>query len=135
VLTVLRAGARGLAAAALTAAALLSPALTAPAQAADSAPCTPDPNYPGLYRCPMWGTDINMRLAPDPNAAIGAKAPSDGYIQVQCQVRGGRATYDGYWHTWWVKTPPSGMVPALYMSEIFLVGGGNDERDSGLPVC
>ncbi|GKQ35081.1 hypothetical protein [Streptomyces sp. A012304] len=134
-LTGIRAGARGLAAAALTAAALLSPGLTAPAQAADSAPCTRDPNYPSLFRCPMWGTDINMRLAPDPNATASGKAPDNGYILADCQVKGGRATYGGYWHTWWVRSPASGMAPTRYMSEIFLVGGGNDEPDSGLPVC
>lgn len=51
-----------------------------------------------------------------------------------CQIKGGRATYDGYWHTWWVKTE-LGMGKPAYMSEIFLVGGGDDEPDSGLPNC
>ncbi|MFF8847845.1 hypothetical protein ACF08N_34910 [Streptomyces sp. NPDC015127] len=62
-----------------------------------------------------------------PTARAGAPA--------RCQVKGGRATYDGYWHTWWIKTPAVGMVPSLYMSEIFLTGGGNDEPDTGLPIC
>ncbi|SNX58345.1 hypothetical protein SAMN06272735_2835 [Streptomyces sp. TLI_55] len=129
------AGTRGVAAVALAAGLLLSPGLTSSARAADSAPCTPDPDYEGLYRCPIWGTDVNLRSRPDPEAPVVATSPADGWLLTECQVRGGRATYGGYWHTWWVKTPASGMAPAAYMSEIFLVGGGDDERDSGLPVC
>ncbi|MFF7205848.1 MULTISPECIES: hypothetical protein [unclassified Streptomyces] len=134
-LTGTKAGSRGIAAAALAAVMLLAPGFTAPAQAADSAPCTPYPGYPGTYKCPMWGTDINLRSAPDPNAPVSAKSPDDGFIRAVCQVKGGRATYGGYWHTWWIKTPAMGMAPSSYMSEIFLVGGGDDERDSGLPIC
>lgn len=52
-----------------------------------------------------------------------------------CQIKGGRATYNGYWHTWWVRTPEVGMAKPAYTSEIFLVGGGNDEPDTGLPTC
>jgi hypothetical protein len=135
VLTGTRAGSRGLAVAALATAMLLAPGFTAPAQAADSAPCTLDPNYRDRYLCPMWGTNINLRSSPDPNAPVSTTSPGGGFIAAVCQIKGGRATYDGYWHTWWIKTPAVGTAPSSYMSEIFLVGGGNDERDSGLPIC
>lgn len=67
----------------------------------------------------------------------GALAGTKGAaaVAVECQTKGGRATYDGYWHTWWVRTPEVGMAKPAYMSEIFLVGGGNDEPDTGLPTC
>ncbi len=129
------AGTKGAAAVALAAALLLSPGLTPSARAADSAPCTPDPNYRGWYRCPIWGSNVNLRSAPDPQAPVTATSPDNGWLSVLCQTKGGRATYDGYWHTWWVKTPAVGMAPSSYMSEIFLVGGGNDEPDTGLPNC
>ncbi|MFI9613459.1 hypothetical protein ACIHCM_17630 [Streptomyces sp. NPDC052023] len=38
-------------------------------------------------------------------------------------------------HTWWVKTPAVGMAPSACLSEIFLAGGRDDERDPGLPAC
>ncbi|MFB9391825.1 hypothetical protein ACFPM3_04285 [Streptomyces coeruleoprunus] len=135
-MTGLRAGTRTVAAAALAVAAVLTPGLTAtPAHAADSAPCTPYPGYPGQYKCPMWGSKVNMRAAPTMDSPVAGWSPDDGFIRAICQVKGGRATYGPYWHTWWIKTPAVGMAPSVYMSEIFLVGGGNDERDSGLPVC
>ncbi|MEV7595055.1 hypothetical protein ACIPRL_11970 [Streptomyces sp. NPDC090085] len=120
---------------ALASALLLSPGLTSSAQAADAAPCTPDRNYPGTFLCPIWGSNVNLRTAPDPQAPVSATSPDGGVLRVLCQVKGGRATYGEYWHTWWVKTPAVGMAQSAYMSEIFLVGGGNDERDSGLPNC
>ncbi|MFG3659776.1 hypothetical protein [Streptomyces sp. NPDC047706] len=134
-LTGLRAGAKGAAAAVLAAAALLAPGLTTSAQAADSAPCTPDPGYPGTYRCPIWGSNVNLRSAPHQQAPVIATSPDNGWLRVLCQVKGARADYGGYWHTWWVKTPAMGMAPSAYMSEIFLVGGRDDERDAGLPTC
>ncbi|MEU6229533.1 hypothetical protein [Streptomyces sp. NPDC047042] len=134
-LTVARAGTTGLAAVALAAAMLLSPGLTSSARAADSAPCTPDRNYPGTFLCPIWGSNVNLRSAPEPQAPVIATSPDGGFLRVLCQVKGGRATYNGYWHTWWVKTQAMGMAPSAYMSEIFLAGGGNDEPDSGLPNC
>ncbi|MFD5621204.1 hypothetical protein [Streptomyces yangpuensis] len=134
-LTVAGAGTKGAAAVALAAALLLCPGLTSSARAADSAPCTPDRNYPGTFLCQFWGSDINLRSAPDPGAPVTATSPAGGVLRVQCQVKGGRATYGDYWHTWWVRTPPVGMARSAYMSEIFLVGGGNDEPDSGLPNC
>ncbi|MFJ4468068.1 hypothetical protein ACIP2X_11420 [Streptomyces sp. NPDC089424] len=134
-LTGLRAGGKGVAAVVLAAAALLTPGLTTSAQAADAAPCTPDPDYPGTYRCPIWGSNVNLRARPDQQADVIATSPDSGWLRVLCQVKGGRAEYGGYWHTWWVKTPAVGMAPSAYMSEIFLVGGGNDERDAGLPTC
>ncbi|MFE6905346.1 hypothetical protein [Streptomyces erythrochromogenes] len=129
------AGRKGAAAVALATALLLSPGLTSSAQAADSAPCTPDRNYPGTFLCPIWGSGVNLRTAPDPQAPVSSTSPDGGVLRVQCQVKGGRATYGDYWHTWWVKTPAVGMAKSAYMSEIFLVGGGNDEPDSGLPTC
>ncbi|MFD6225646.1 hypothetical protein ACFWFZ_01985 [Streptomyces sp. NPDC060232] len=134
-LTAAHAATSGAAAVALAAALLLSPGLTSSARAADSAPCTPDRNYPGTFLCPIWGSNVNLRSAPDPQAPVTSTSPAGGVLRVQCQVKGGRATYGGYWHTWWVKTPAVGMAPSAYMSEIFLVGGGNDEPDSGLPNC
>lgn len=134
-LTGLRAGGKGVAAVVLAAAALLTPGVTTSAQAADSAPCTPDPDYPGTFLCPIWGANVKLRAAPNQQAQVVATSPDSGWLRVLCQVKGGRADYGGYWHTWWVKTPAVGMAPSAYMSEIFLVGGGNDERDSGLPDC
>ncbi|MGW1541927.1 hypothetical protein ACWCPM_17135 [Streptomyces sp. NPDC002309] len=134
-LTGRRAGGRGVAAVVLAAAALLTPGVTTSAQAADSAPCTPDPDYRGTYRCPIWGTNVNLRSAPDPRAPVVSTSPDGGWLRVLCQVEGGRADYGGHWHTWWVKTPAVGMAPSAYMSEIFLVGGGDNERDAGLPTC
>ncbi|MDX6764212.1 MULTISPECIES: hypothetical protein [unclassified Streptomyces] len=134
-LTAARTGTKGAAAAVLAAGLLLSPGFTSSARAADSAPCTPDRNYPGTFLCQIWGSNVNLRSAPDPHAPVSATSPAGGVLRVQCQVRGGRATYGDYWHTWWVKTPAVGMAKSAYMSEIFLVGGGNDEPDSGLPNC
>ncbi|MFE0450084.1 hypothetical protein ACFW2D_02060 [Streptomyces sp. NPDC058914] len=134
-LTGVRAGTRGAAAVVLAAAALLTPGLTSSARAADSAPCTPDRDYPGTFRCPIWGTNVNLRSAPDQQAPVIATSPDSGFLRVLCQTKGGRAAYGGYWHTWWVKTPAVGMAPSAYMSEIFLVGGGDDEPDAGLPTC
>lgn len=131
----LRARTQGAAAVALAAGLLLSPALTSSARAADSAPCTTDPDYQGLFLCPIWGSDVNLRSAPSSQAPVIATAPGGGFLRVQCQVKGGRASYGDHWHTWWVKTPAVGTAPSAYMSEIFLVGGANDERDSGLPNC
>ena len=131
----LRVGTRGVAAVALAAGLLLSPGLTSSARAADSAPCTPDPDYPGTYRCPIWGSNVNLRSAPNSQAPVIATSPDGGWLRVLCQTQGGRATYGGYWHTWWVKTPAVGMAPSAYMSEIFLVGGGDNEPDTGLPTC
>ncbi|MFJ3976377.1 hypothetical protein [Streptomyces sp. NPDC090021] len=134
-LTVAGAGTKGAAAMALAAALLLSPGLATSARAADSAPCTPDRNYPGTFLCPIWGSGVNLRTAPDAGAPVSSTTPDGGVLRVLCQVKGGRATYGGYWHTWWVRTPAVGMARSAYMSEIFLVGGGDDEPDSGLPTC
>ncbi|CAM5681165.1 hypothetical protein SGLAM104S_06245 [Streptomyces glaucescens] len=83
----------------------------------------------------MWGTDINMRLGARPERRDRRQGAQrrihPGAVPGQRRPRHLRrllAHLVG-------QDPALGMVPALYMSEIFLVGGGNDERDSGLPVC
>ncbi len=53
-----------------------------------------------------------------------------------CQAKlGFRETSGRYTNVWWAKTDDDSGNADVYVSDVYLVGGTNDQPVPGLPVC
>ncbi|MFD0775699.1 hypothetical protein ACFQZ2_17335 [Streptomonospora algeriensis] len=117
-----------------------------PAAAADGQPCA----FTGDYRTMPTGNTVQVRWCPDWSPRSDGRipvyeAPSGGSVAgwinntgtrtnwYVCQVDGARHSAGGYWNTWWALTK-SDTGQWGWVSEVYFRGGGNGERDGGLPV-
>lgn len=85
----------------------------------------------GKYNCQVWRTA-------DSYTASGAKAGvlNAGTNYFYCQQNlGRRETYGEWTNVWWAKTDDDSGNTGVYVSDVYLKGGDNDEPVPGLPVC
>jgi len=85
----------------------------------------------GKYNCEVWKTA-------DSYTAAGAKAGilNAGTNYFYCQQNLGRRETDGEWtNVWWAKTDDDSGNTGVFVSDVYLKGGDNDEPVPGLPVC
>ncbi|MBE8470557.1 serine/threonine-protein kinase [Streptomyces justiciae] len=85
----------------------------------------------GKYNCEVWRTA-------DSYTASGAKAGilKAGTNYFYCQQNlGRRETYGEWTNVWWAKTDDDSGNTGVFVSDVYLKGGDNDEPVPGLPVC
>ncbi|NUR66992.1 MAG: protein kinase [Streptomyces sp.] len=85
----------------------------------------------GKYDCQVWKTA-------DSYTASGAKAGilNAGTNYFYCQQNlGRRETYGEWTNVWWAKTDDDSGNTGVFVSDVYLRGGDNDEPVPGLPVC
>ncbi|WP_406444000.1 protein kinase [Streptomyces sp. NBC_00631] len=108
---------------------------TAPATATATDPATPAPvcqaTGDGTYTCVV-------RSAAKSYTADGAKAGKvlPGAHDFYCQADlGRRATHGGSTNVWWARTDDDNGNTGVYISDVYIEGGADDEPVPGLPVC
>ncbi|WP_026178663.1 serine/threonine-protein kinase [Streptomyces hokutonensis] len=85
----------------------------------------------GKYNCQVWRTAKSYTASGTEVGVLGA-----GTNYFYCQVNlGRRETYGQWTNVWWAKTDDDSGNTNVYVSDVYIKGGGNDEPVPGLPVC
>jgi eukaryotic-like serine/threonine-protein kinase len=85
----------------------------------------------GKYDCEVWRTAHSYDGNHNPKGVLNA-----GTNYFFCQAKlGFRETYGRYTNIWWAKTDDDSGNPKVYVSDVYLKGGANDQPVPGLPVC
>ncbi|MFC8436334.1 protein kinase [Streptomyces sp. NPDC057253] len=99
------------------------------------APSTPAPACTaiggGKYNCTVWKTAKSYTAS---GAEAGVLYAGTNYFF--CQSNLGRRETSGEWtNVWWAKTDDDSGNTGVWVSAVYVRGGGNDEPVPGLPVC
>ncbi|MDN0196470.1 serine/threonine-protein kinase [Streptomyces sp. S.PNR 29] len=96
---------------------------------------TPAPScYPkgaGKYDCHVWRTAKSYTAS---GTEVGALRAGTNYFYCQRNL-GRRETYGEWTNVWWAKTDDDSGNTDVYVSDVYIKGGDNDEPVPGLPVC
>ena len=85
----------------------------------------------GKYNCQVWRTAKSYTAS---GTEVGVLGTGTNYFY--CQVNlGRRETYGQWTNVWWAKTDDDSGNTNVYVSDVYIKGGGNDEPVPGLPVC
>ncbi|MEV7739680.1 protein kinase [Streptomyces sp. NPDC088921] len=85
----------------------------------------------GKYNCTLWKTATSYTAS---GAQAGVLNAGTNYFY--CQSNLGRRETSGEWtNVWWAKTDDDSGNTGVYVSDVYLKGGNNDEPVPGLPVC
>nr|WP_262062827.1 serine/threonine-protein kinase [Streptomyces sp. STR69] len=85
----------------------------------------------GKYNCQVWRSAKSYTASGTEAGVLGA-----GTNYFYCQVNlGRRETYGQWTNVWWAKTDDDSGNTNVYVSDVYIKGGGNDEPVPGLPVC
>ncbi|MFC8347214.1 protein kinase [Streptomyces sp. NPDC057280] len=85
----------------------------------------------GKYNCEVWKTADSYTAA---GAKVGILGAGTNYFY--CQQNLGRRETDGEWtNVWWAKTDDDSGNTGVFVSDVYIKGGDNDEPVPGLPVC
>ncbi|MFF9287331.1 serine/threonine-protein kinase [Streptomyces griseosporeus] len=85
----------------------------------------------GKYNCQVWRTATSY-------TALGSQAGvlNAGTNYFYCQQNLGRRESYGEWtNVWWAKTDDDSGNSGVWVSDVYVKGGNNDEPVPGLPVC
>jgi hypothetical protein len=86
----------------------------------------------GRFDCQVWRTAASYRQ-PGANRAGVLNAGTNYFY---CQVRSSRRETSGrYTNVWWARTDDDSGNTDVYVSDVYLKGGANDQPVPGLPVC
>ncbi|MFJ9118672.1 hypothetical protein ACIRJO_24310 [Streptomyces sp. NPDC102394] len=85
----------------------------------------------GRYDCTVWRTAKSYTAS---GAEAGVLNAGVNYFYCQ-QNLGRRETYGQWTNVWWAKTDDDSGNTNVYVSDVYIKGGGNDEPVPGLPVC
>lgn len=85
----------------------------------------------GKYNCVVW-TDAKSYTADGTEAGVLKQGTNYFYCQ---QNLGRRETYGEWTNVWWAKTDDDSGNTNVFISDVYLKGGNNDEPVPGLPVC
>ncbi|MFE7861164.1 protein kinase [Streptomyces sp. NPDC057403] len=85
----------------------------------------------GKYDCTVWRTAKSYTAS---GAEAGVLNAGVNYFYCQ-QNLGRRETYGQWTNVWWAKTDDDSGNTNVYISDVYVKGGGNDEPVPGLPVC
>lgn len=86
---------------------------------------------PGKYNCPVWRTASSYDAS---GAEVGVLNSGTQYFYCQ-QNLGRRETYNKWTNVWWAKTDDDSGNANVFISDVYIQGGANDEQVPGLPVC
>ncbi|MFF7560422.1 protein kinase [Streptomyces pseudovenezuelae] len=103
----------------------------------DGGPSTPAPAPActaiggGKYNCTVWKTAKSYTAS---GAEAGVLNAGTNYFY--CQSNLGRRETSGEWtNVWWARTDDDTGNTGVYVSDVYIKGGNNDEAVPGLPVC
>ncbi|WP_406450858.1 protein kinase [Streptomyces sp. NBC_01622] len=85
----------------------------------------------GKYNCQVWRTAKSYTAS---GAEVGVLGAGTNYFYCQ-QNLGRRETYGQWTNVWWAKTDDDSGNTNVYVSDVYIKGGDNDEPVPGLPVC
>ncbi|WP_438829199.1 protein kinase domain-containing protein [Streptomyces adonidis] len=105
---------------------------TDPSEGATSSPATACVSIGGgKYNCSVWRTAKSYTAS---GTQMGVLYSGTNYFY--CQQDLGRRETSGEWtNTWWAKTDDDSGNADVYVSDVYIEGGANDEPVPGLPVC
>lgn len=85
----------------------------------------------GKYNCQVWRSAKSYTAS---GTEVGVLGTGTNYFF--CQVNlGRRETYGQWTNVWWAKTDDDSGNTNVYVSDVYIKGGDNDEPIPGLPVC
>lgn len=85
----------------------------------------------GKYNCQVWRSAKSYTAS---GTEVGVLGAGTNYFFCQENL-GRRETYGQWTNTWWAKTDDDSGNTDVYVSDVYLKGGDNDEPVPGLPVC
>ncbi|WP_406438418.1 serine/threonine protein kinase [Streptomyces sp. NBC_01613] len=85
----------------------------------------------GKYNCTVWRTAKSYTAS---GTEVGVLNAGTNYFFCQ-QNLGRRETYGQWTNVWWAKTDDDSGNTNVYVSDVYIKGGDNDEPIPGLPVC
>lgn len=85
----------------------------------------------GKYNCQVWRTAKSIRADGSEAGVLNA-----GTNYFYCQANLGRRETHGEWtNVWWARTDDDSGNTGVYVSDVYIQGGDNDQPVPGLPVC
>ncbi|WP_031481739.1 serine/threonine-protein kinase [Streptomyces bicolor] len=85
----------------------------------------------GKYNCQVWKQAKSYTAS---GAEVGILNVGTNYFY--CQQNLGRRETSGEWtNVWWAKTDDDSGNTNVFVSDVYIEGGNNDEPVPGLPVC
>ncbi|MFF7656490.1 serine/threonine-protein kinase [Streptomyces sp. NPDC007983] len=101
-----------------------------PASSADTAPACSDIGG-GKYNCVVWRDATSYTHGGEPVGAL-----KHGINYFYCQENLNRPERYGKWtNVWWARTDDDNGNKDVYVSDVYVRGGDNDQPLPGLPVC
>lgn len=85
----------------------------------------------GKYNCQVWRSAKSYTAS---GTEVGVLGAGTNYFFCQENL-GRRETYGQWTNTWWAKTDDDSGNTNVYVSDVYLKGGDNDEPVPGLPAC
>nr|WSY56860.1 protein kinase [Streptomyces sp. NBC_00886] len=85
----------------------------------------------GKYNCQVWRSAKSYTAS---GTEVGVLGAGTNYFYCQ-QNLGRRETYGQWTNVWWAKTDDDSGNTNVYVSDVYIKGGDNDEPVPGLPVC
>ncbi|MCI3275240.1 serine/threonine-protein kinase [Streptomyces cylindrosporus] len=85
----------------------------------------------GKYNCTVWREAKSHTAS---GTEVGVLGAGTNYFFCQ-QNLGRRETYGQWTNVWWAKTDDDSGNTNVYVSDVYIKGGDNDEPIPGLPVC
>ena len=102
-----------------------------PSRSASAAPQACSPAGAGKHNCEVWQSVTTYDAAHKPAGTL-----EKGTNYFYCQQNLGRRETHGEWtNVWWAKTDDDKGNTNVFVSDVYLEGGNNDEPVPGLPVC
>jgi hypothetical protein len=83
------------------------------------------------YNCQVWRSAKSYTAS---GTEVGELGAGTNYFYCQ-QNLGRRETYGQWTNVWWAKTDDDSGNTNVYVSDVYIKGGDNDEPIPGLPVC
>ncbi|GAA2364335.1 hypothetical protein GCM10010246_65470 [Streptomyces cuspidosporus] len=85
----------------------------------------------GKYNCDVWRTATSYTAGGEPMGTL-----NQGLNYFYCQQNlGRRETYGKWTNVWWAKTDDDSGHTNVFISDVYIKGGDNDQPLPGLPVC
>lgn len=85
----------------------------------------------GKYNCEVWRTAASYTAD---GAEVGSLNAGTNYFYCQ-QNLGRRETYGEWTNIWWAKTDDDNGNKNVFISDVYIKGGDNDQPVPGLPLC
>ncbi|WP_431041097.1 serine/threonine-protein kinase [Streptomyces sp. P1-3] len=85
----------------------------------------------GKHNCDVWRKSTSYTGSGEP---VGVLNEGLNYFYCQADL-GRRETYGKWTNVWWAKTDDDSGNTGVYVSVVYVKGGGNDQPVPGLPVC